>query len=300
MTVSLRELLTDRDPRNRVQAIRSLTRRPILYTSVPHFVEALDDPDPEVVEWAIVGLRRCTGEVADQARRVLWRCFDTAERRESTRSYAMVGLEKLGDHLKEEELVPSVASLVQGGANQLPRSIIHAVGMNGRTPGACRALVELRNFAERLSNKELHATINAALIRCAKRAVIERSITSDDLRAMGAADIPERLGERRIRAAIEEERARRAQVGLFHGDEDEDTLPLLQGQAGRLPGQPIVDVMERQYIQDVALMKNARIVTRLEPVRDRALAKRAKKLARFTCQVCGIAAGGRHLYTPIT
>src|SRR3972149_160556 len=100
----LSQLRNDGDPEARSQAIQEIAlagRATYGRDVVLALLDALNDEDPVVKEWATVALRKLKGD--QEAQRALWECFETDER-ENTRCCALVGLGGMGEHLPADRL----------------------------------------------------------------------------------------------------------------------------------------------------------------------------------------------------
>lgn len=271
----------------KVSLLSSLARRRKTPTGLVSFFvnQIADETDPEVVEWIIICLRQIPSVDKSAASSTLWDLFLNRDQRESTRSYAIVALEKLGECIPDDQLKKQIDTCLEDNKLFLMKAIIRSIGSLGCTKENFKFLYNLRETHKSTIDAKIIAAIDASLLRVAKRALINKNITSSDLETFGAFDILERTRISRIRQAIEDNRARLLQKTMF--EEEPETLCLLGEDIERVPGRALLDVSEKQYVQDVSTWSNSRMVERREPIRDMALTSARKKEQAYKCQICG-------------
>lgn len=277
------EMRKETDPEARSDLIKqfALTERPTGGQSgMRLLVEALGDGDPVVQEWASVALRRFSRN--PEAIRALWEQY-AGEQRESVRCYILVALGKLGEHMSAGALRGLYRELRSHEDHLRLSMAIQWAGHTAHDPDVlatiCDILTEERR--RRPADHEFLVTIRAAALRCAVRCLSAGAITKAWLKEREQNELLDRLGETRIQNRIEEERARRAQGALLPelADGGPDS-PLV-------PGRTLGDDQAEQYVQDLAVCANVRLVEKLSYVRDQFLAREAKKRVGYCCQRCG-------------
>jgi hypothetical protein len=242
-------------------------------------VEALNDDDAVVKEWATVALRKLQGDLV--AQQAMWDSYER-EQREAIRCCALVGLGNLGQHLSSAQLRDLYRERRERPEDLLLNFAIHWAGKAGDDPDILQALCDLQHeeMVRVSPDTEFQALTSAAALRCARHCLVNGSIDKAWLKDRGQQLLLDKLGETRMQRLIEAERAKLAQPALSPGLEPGGPdVPLV-------PGRALADIQDEQYAQDRAECSNVRERETRSYVRDQALAREAKKAAGYACQIC--------------
>ncbi len=253
--------------------------------AVPLLIKALSDEDTVVQEWATVGLRRCRDRTT--AVEALWACYRDTRERDSTRTCALAALEHWEEFLPPKELASLVKERVHLHDDPLLATAIYAAGQHGESLEMLQCLAGCRPQIQRRGDAKLRMTLNAALRRCAEGALIAGKVTNETLDRLGLRDVKERLGIPRVQARIEQLSNARRQESFLSPGWSSATGPTT------VPGRPLAKLREEQYAEDLADWTQRRRVEGTRIVRDKKLARQAKQVADYTCQICGASVEGR-------
>lgn len=259
-------LSTD-DPEGRSRALQeiALADRPAADPRLLRaLIEALDDSDPVVQEWATVALRRYRNDAT--AIGALRECFEDETERESTRCCALTGLGCMGQWLSADRLRALYRERRDRQDDLLLGFAVHWAGRNATDPAVLQALLDLlvAEQARQAVTPQFETLINAAALRCARACLAQRTITRAWLEERGCAVLLGKLGETRIKRLIEAEQAKRSQLSLPDVAENGLDTPLV-------PGRALADVHDLQYVQDLAEWRNVRLRETRSYVRDQFL-----------------------------